>query len=131
MNVLGETGTMTAEECWVLLEDESFGRLAYRLVDEVHIVPIDYATSGRVVHVRTQSGNKLLAAPVDLERDVRAEGRGEHAAWSVVVRGHLRRLEPTERPPAVPEPRPWVMEVASEVVELVPDAVEGRRFSWG
>lgn len=130
MNVLGEAGTMTAEECWALLEDESFGRLAYRLVDEVHIVPIDYATSGRVVHVRTQSGNKLLAAALGSDVALEIDWRGEHEAWSVVVRGHLRWLEPAERPPDVPEARPWVLEVASEVVELVPDAVEGRRFTW-
>ena len=31
---------LSVEDCWALLRDEEFGRLAYRLVDEVHVVPI-------------------------------------------------------------------------------------------
>lgn len=126
----GEVGTMTPEECWALLEDESFGRLAYRLVDEVHIVPLDYATWARSVYVRTQAGNKLLAAALSSDVALEIDWRGEHGAWSVVVRGRLRLLEPDEHPLHVPAARPWVGDVASEVVELVPEVVEGRRFSW-
>ena len=37
---------LTSEECWEMLRHEEFGRLAYRLVDEVHITPINYAVQG-------------------------------------------------------------------------------------
>lgn len=131
MNELADlTQRIGTEECWVLLEEESFGRLAYRLVDEVHIVPLDYAASGRAIHLRTQSGNKLLAAALSSDVALEIDWRGEHEAWSVVVRGRLRLLEESERPRVVPAARPWVLDVASEVVELVPDVVEGRRFRW-
>ncbi|WP_244928641.1 pyridoxamine 5'-phosphate oxidase family protein [Nocardioides sp. W7] len=126
----GEVGTISPEECWVLLEDESFGRLAYRLVDEVHIVPLDYVTSGRSIYLRTQAGNKLLAAALSSDVALEIDWRGEHGAWSVVVRGRLRLLEAAEHPLEVPAARPWVTDAASEVVELVPEVVEGRRFSW-
>ena len=62
---------LDAEECWELLEGEELGRLAYRLVDEVHIVPINYVVDGRSLLFRTASGNKLLAAA--LHSDVALE----------------------------------------------------------
>ena len=34
---------LTQDECWDMLRAEEFGRLAFRLVDEVHITPINYA----------------------------------------------------------------------------------------
>jgi nitroimidazol reductase NimA-like FMN-containing flavoprotein (pyridoxamine 5'-phosphate oxidase superfamily) len=37
---------LTADECWELLQAEELGRLAYRLVDEVHLVPINYVVDG-------------------------------------------------------------------------------------
>lgn len=122
---------LRAEECWALLEAETFGRLAYRLVDEVHVVPVDYAAAGHAIHLRTQAGNKLLAAALSSDVALEIDERGEQEAWSVVVRGHLRRLEPAEHPAAVPAARPWLLEAATEIVELVPDHVGGRRFGWG
>lgn len=120
---------ISAEECWDLLEAHSFGRLAYRLVDEVHVVPLDYAVAGRSVYVRTHAGNKLLAAALSSDVALEIDCDAGDSAWSVVARGRLRRLDPPEPPPAVDfPPRPWFDELASEVVELVADAVAGRRF---
>lgn len=124
------TGTVIGpEECWDLLESRSFGRLAYRLVDEVHVVPLDYAVAGRSAYVRTHAGNKLLAAALSSDVALEIDDDEGNSAWSVVVRGRLRRLDPPELPPSVDFPsRPWFSELGSEVVELVADAVEGRRF---
>lgn len=131
MTLTGSSVPMPAEECWALLEDESFGRLAYRLVDEVHIVPLDYAASGRAIHLRTRAGNKLLAAALSSDVALEIDWRGADRAWSVVVRGRLRRLEESEHPtPDLPVPRPWIGDAAVEIVELVPEAVDGRRFAW-
>ena len=52
---------LTWEECWEMLRAEEFGRLAYRMVDEVHITPINYAVEGGSLLFRTAEGNKLLA----------------------------------------------------------------------
>lgn len=120
---------LTGEECWALLEADSFARLAYRLVDEVHIVPIDYVSTGRQLHLRTQSGNKLLAAVLSSDVALEIDWRSDDEAWSVVVWGRLRRLEGGEPVPDVPA-RPWVDEAASEVIELVAETVQGRLFCW-
>src|SRR5690606_29315839 len=47
-------------ECWERLASKEFGRLAYHLLDEVHIVPINYAVDGKRLIFRTTEGSKLL-----------------------------------------------------------------------
>ena len=51
---------LTSEQCWAMLGAEEFGRLAFRLVDEVHITPINYAVDGETLLFRTAEGSKLL-----------------------------------------------------------------------
>jgi hypothetical protein len=74
----GEVVTeLTSEECWEMLRDEEFGRLAYRLVDAVHITPINYAVESGSLLFRTAEGNKLLAGCCDgVRRGVRAIATG-------------------------------------------------------
>ena len=120
---------LSTEECWELLEVEEFGRLAYRLVDEVHLVPINYVADAGVLLFRTASGNKLLAAALHSDVAFEIDWHDERAAWSVVVRGRLRRLHEDEAHRV--EGRllePWVPALRYDVVEIVPDSVSGRRF---
>ena len=120
---------LTAEECWELLEEEQFGRLAYRLVDEVHVAPINYVVDGRSLLFRTASGNKLLAAALQSDVAFEIDWHDDRAAWSVVARGRLRRLEEDEahRVDSLPL-QPWVPTPRYEVVELDAEVVTGRRF---
>ena len=37
------TDTLSSDECWVLLESESFGRLAVAAAGEIEIFPVNYA----------------------------------------------------------------------------------------
>jgi uncharacterized protein len=120
---------LSVEECWELLELEEFGRLAYRLVDEVHLVPINYVADAGVLLFRTASGNKLLAAALHSDVAFEIDWHDEHAAWSVVVRGRIRRLHEDEVHRV--EGRllePWVPTLKYDVVELTPESVSGRRF---
>jgi nitroimidazol reductase NimA-like FMN-containing flavoprotein (pyridoxamine 5'-phosphate oxidase superfamily) len=121
--------TLSVEECWELLEVEEFGRLAYRLVDEVHLVPINYVVDGGVLLFRTASGNKLFAAALHADVAFEIDWHDEHAAWSVVVRGRIRRLHEDEVHRV--EGRllePWVPTMKYDVIELTPETVSGRRF---
>lgn len=120
---------LTVEQCWELLADEEFGRLAYRLVDEVHVVPINYLVDGRCLLFRTASGNKLLAAALHSDVAFEIDWRDDQAAWSVVARGALRRLGEDEqhRLDSLPQ-QPWVDTPKYDVIELTPDVVTGRRF---
>ena len=121
--------TLSAEECWELLELEEFGRLAYRLVDEVHLVPINYVVDAGVLLFRTASGNKLLAAALHSDVAFEIDWHDENVAWSVVVRGRIRRLHEDEVHRV--EGRllePWVPTLKYDVIELIPESVSGRRF---
>jgi nitroimidazol reductase NimA-like FMN-containing flavoprotein (pyridoxamine 5'-phosphate oxidase superfamily) len=120
---------LSTEECWELLESDEFGRLAYRLVDEVHVVPINYLVSGRSLLFRTASGNKLLAAALHADVALEIDWHDDVSAWSVVARGHLRRLGEDEahRIDSLPH-RSWLATDKYDVIELGPEAVTGRRF---
>jgi uncharacterized protein len=120
---------LSLDESWDLLEGEEFGRLAYRLVDEVHIVPINYVVDGRSLLFRTASGNKLLAAALHSDVALEVDWHDDLAAWSVVARGHLRQLEEDEEHRVEDLPlHPWLPTLKYDVVELVPEAVTGRYF---
>jgi uncharacterized protein len=120
---------LTVEECWELLEVEQLGRLAYRLVDEVHLVPINYVVDARTLLFRTGSGNKLLAAALHTDVAFEIDWYDDTSAWSVVVRGTLRRLGEDEQHRLDSRPgTSWVPVTKYDVVELIPEVVTGRRF---
>jgi nitroimidazol reductase NimA-like FMN-containing flavoprotein (pyridoxamine 5'-phosphate oxidase superfamily) len=120
---------LSLDESWELLEGEEFGRLAYRLVDEVHIVPINYVVDGRSLLFRTSSGNKLLAAALHSDVALEVDWHDDLSAWSVVARGHLRQLEEDEEHRIESLPlHPWVPTLKYDVVELAPVVVTGRYF---
>ena len=117
------------EECWALLAQEEFGRLAFRLVDEVHLVPINYLVDDGTLLFRTAPGAKLLAAELESDVAFEIDWHDDQAAWSVVARGHIRRLDEAEedRVDALPL-RSWLDTPKYDVVQLVPTSVTGRRF---
>lgn len=123
-----EAQDLSLEECWDLLESQEVGRLAYRLVDEVHLVPINYVADARVIRFRTGPGNKLLAAALESDVAFEIDGYDAGHAWSVVARGTMTQLDPPDRRLVDLPPRPWVSAHAHEVLELVPVALTGRRF---
>ncbi len=120
---------LTDVQCWDLLASEEFGRLAYRLVDEVHLVPVNHVVDGGALLFRTTAGGKLLAAALHSEVAFEIDRVEEQVAWSVVVRGRLRRV-PEDRAHRVDDLGlwSWVPTLKYDVVELVPDVVSGRRF---
>jgi uncharacterized protein len=122
-------GELSVEECWELLESEEFGRLAYRLVDEVHVVPINYLVDGRSLLFRTAAGNKLLAAALQSDVALEIDWHDDLVAWSVLARGRLRQLDEGEahRVDSLPR-RSWLPTDKQNIVELQPEAVTGRRF---
>jgi nitroimidazol reductase NimA-like FMN-containing flavoprotein (pyridoxamine 5'-phosphate oxidase superfamily) len=116
-------------ECWSLLAAEQFGRLGYHLVDEVHVVPLNYGVHDGVLAVRTAAGNKLLAAEMGAEVGFEIDGfDGGDLAWSVLVRGHLRRLDEHQAELVGQQVPSWIPTLKYDVLEVVPTAVTGRRF---
>jgi hypothetical protein len=120
---------LSAEECWALLRTQELGRVAYRLVDEVHIVPINYLVDrGRLI-VRTASGNKLLAAALHSDAALEIDCVEETTAWSVVARGRFHRLSEDEQA-ELDDSRlhSWVPTPKYETLALLPAEVTGRGF---
>ena len=121
--------TLDEQECWELLAGEHFGRLGYRLVDEIHVVPVNYGVHDGVLAVRTAAGNKLLAAEMGAEVGFEIDGFvADDEAWSVLVRGHLRRLDERHARLLEDEVPSWVPVLKYEVLEVDPATVVGRRF---
>jgi nitroimidazol reductase NimA-like FMN-containing flavoprotein (pyridoxamine 5'-phosphate oxidase superfamily) len=120
---------MTVDECWELLEAEEFGRLAFRLVDEVHLVPMNYVVDARAMLFRTTAGNKLLSAALHSNVAFEIDWYGDDSAWSVVARGRIRRLADRELHRLAELPgHSWLPTEKREAIELIPDVVTGRRF---
>jgi nitroimidazol reductase NimA-like FMN-containing flavoprotein (pyridoxamine 5'-phosphate oxidase superfamily) len=120
---------LTTERCWELLRGDEFGRLAFRMVDEVHIVPINYAVDDETILFRTAEGNKLLGLTMHPQIAFEIDSFGEDEAHSVTVRGTARRLEEDEEHRAEQLPlRPWVNTLKYNVVEITPIEITGRAF---
>lgn len=120
---------LDAEECWALLGDTELGRLAYHLVDEVHVVPLNYVVDDGELLFRTTGGNKLLAAAMGAPVALEIDWHDEASAWSVLARGRLRVLDEVEehRLDALPR-RAWTSTMKYDVVGLRPTSVTGRAF---
>ena len=123
------THVLHPTESWDFLRSREFGRLAFHLVGEVHIAPINYAVEGERIIFLTSEGSKLLG--VTMNNDVAFEVdeiEGEHAT-SVIVRGRARQLEGHETYVIEQLPlRPWVGTPKYAVVEVTVDEISGRRF---
>jgi hypothetical protein len=123
------TTELTTERCWELLRADEFGRLAFRMSDEVHLVPINYAVDGDTLLFRTAEGNKLLGVTMHPQVVFEIDAYDDTRAHSVIVRGLARVLEEDEEHRAEEVPlRPWVDTPRYNVVEIVPTQITGRAF---
>ena len=125
---------LSTEECWELLERRAVRcGSAYRLVDEVHLVPVNYAADGRCApdpHRRpaTSCWRPALHSDVAFEIDWRDDrwppGPSSPAAGlRQARRGRSGALADEPLRAAVGSTRQ-----KHDVIELQPDVVTGRRF---
>lgn len=127
--MVNEIGTLTPTECWDLLGDKEFGRLAYQLDGEVHIAPINYAIDGRRLLFRTAEGNKLLGVLQNAEVVFEVDDIGTEWAASIVLRGNASELDREEALWADQlRLRPWVRSEKQHVVAISPTEVSGFKF---
>jgi nitroimidazol reductase NimA-like FMN-containing flavoprotein (pyridoxamine 5'-phosphate oxidase superfamily) len=120
---------LSTEECWEMLRAEEFGRLAFRLVDEVHITPINYAVDHDTLLFQTAEGSKLLGVVMNSDVAFEIDDFSEREAHSVVMRGTARMLGEDEEHRAENVPlRPWVEGLKYNVVEIRPTEISGRHF---
>ncbi len=121
--------TLPEEEAWEFLRGRELGRLAYHLVGEVHIVPVNYVVSeGRLVF-RTAPGSKLLGVVMNRDVAFEVDAFDDDEATSVVARGtaELLRDEDADRAAMLPL-RSWVPTDKDEFVAIEVREISGRTF---
>jgi len=120
---------LTQDECFDFLASQELGRLAFRMLDEIHIVPINYAVDGRTLLFRTNAGNKLLAVELGASVAFEVDEVVGETARSVIIRGTARRLDEPEEHRADQLPlHTWVDSPKYYVVEVTPEEISGRLF---
>ena len=121
--------TLPEEQAWEFLRTHELGRLAFHLVGEVHIAPVNYAvTQGRVVF-RTAPGSKLLGIVMDEDVAFEVDEVGEDQATSVIARGRAALLRDSEADAAQALPlHSWVPTDKDEVVAIDVREISGRSF---
>mgnify|MGYP003552851150 FL=1 len=122
--------TLTDDACWEMLHEQEFGRLAFHLADEVHLVPINYAVDAdRRIVFRTAEGSKLLGLTMNADVAFEIDEFTEDEATSVVIRGRARQLEHHEEAETELLPlRPWVNTAKFNTIVIGVDEITGRRF---
>lgn len=126
----GPVQQMSTDECWDFLGAQEFGRLAFHLADEVHIVPINYAVDDdRRIVFRTAEGSKLLGLTMNADVAFEIDEFTEDAARSVILRGRAQQLEgraadATDQLPL----RPWVNTAKFNIIVIEVDEISGRSF---
>lgn len=127
---------LSRDECERLLRAGVFGRMVVLCDGRIEVLPVNYATVGDAVLVRTEPGSLLdrygdgasLVFEVDHVTYERWHG------WSVVARGIGERVaedELTEAERTAPAPPPWVRRETSSWLRLRWDEIAGRRVGSG
>lgn len=120
---------LTTEECWNLLRQNTFGRLAYHLRGRTTIAPVNYAVDGDRIVFRTAEGSKFYALKVE---DIVAFEIDEHdgqTASSVVTQGKVTEvLDDDQRAEVTMNLRPWVRTEKRHVLVLDVLEISGRAF---
>ena len=121
---------LTESQCWDYLHAEEFGRLAFHLLDEVHITPINYAVDPhqRLVF-RTAEGSKLLGLTLNDDVAFEIDEFTEETATSIIVRGRAHHLQGRDADATDQLPlRPWVNTAKYNVIAIEVTSVTGRSF---
>ena len=122
--------TLSAPECFGLLELGDVGRVGLPSPEGIVIMPVNFAVAGMTIVFRT-APDTLLAAhadgPVSFEADFLDKAR--HEGWSVLVQGHAhevtseREVRSLERETRL---EPWADGARDVWVRISPARISGR-----
>lgn len=121
------------DQAWKLLESTKHGRLVVTVTGEPDIFPVNFATSGRKLYLRTAPGNKLAELTINEKVLFETDGILSDEAWSVVLRGTARVLNQSADIAAAEALglKPWVPTLKDFYVEIEPTSISGRHFQFG
>ncbi|HEU0183180.1 MAG TPA: pyridoxamine 5'-phosphate oxidase family protein [Agromyces mariniharenae] len=124
---------LSDDECWALLVEKDFGRLAVSIGDQPEIFPINYTTVEGGILVRTAEGTKLFGVTVNNRVAFEIDDFGATDGWSVVLKGRARALE-SEAEIAEAEQAslvPWIPTVKRNFIRIAVEEISGRRVTFG
>jgi nitroimidazol reductase NimA-like FMN-containing flavoprotein (pyridoxamine 5'-phosphate oxidase superfamily) len=124
---------LDTQECWELLAEARFGRLAVAVAGDLDIFPINFAVNGTGLVFRTAEGTKLLESVIADLVAIEADHRDPVAgiAWSVVAKGTPRVLERFDSIYAAQQLdiQPWIEDTPKDYfVRVNVRSITGRRF---
>ncbi len=121
------------DQAWKLLESTNHGRLVVTVTGEPDIFPVNFATRGRKLYLRTAPGNKLAELTINEKVLFEADGILSDEAWSVVLRGTAQVLNQSADIAAAETLglKPWVPTLKDFYVEIEPTSISGRHFQFG
>lgn len=124
------TRVLTEDECWKIVREAPYGRIAAGAAGEIDIFPINHAVDGPVLVFRTLPGTKLLELTIRSQIAFEVDGYTDDEAYSVVIKGraeefdHSIEVESAERLGL----EPWAPEPKDRWVRITPTSIEGRWF---
>lgn len=122
----GRLVDLSADECWQLLTTTEVARIAWTTASGPMVVPVNFATDGRALYVRTAAYSAMVQK-VDDERvavQVDRIDEASHTGWSVLARG----VAEVRYDDGGPEPAPWPRGPRSATVVVTVDEITGRRL---
>ncbi len=121
------------DQAWKLLESTKHGRLVVTVAGEPDVFPVNFATSGRKLYLRTAPGNKLAELTINERVLFETDGILSDEAWSVILRGTARVLNQSADIEAAETLglKPWVPTLKDFYVEIEPTSISGRHFQFG
>jgi len=129
----GPLAVLTDDECWTRIATQDLGRLVTRVGDVIDIFPVNFVVDGATIVFRTAEGSKLVELTVHDEVLFEVDDHTDADAWSVVVRGHARRLVTSEEVAEADRLplRPWLPTLKYNYVRIEPTSLSGRAFHRG
>jgi hypothetical protein len=132
-DVAPAVAVLSDEDCWRLLGGQALGRIVTHVGDVLDIFPVNYVLDGESVVLRTGEGSKLIELTINDDVLFEVDDHTDADAWSVVVRGHARRLETSDEIAQADGLglAPWIPTLKYHYVRIVPSAITGRAFARG
>jgi len=122
---------LSTAECWTLIEEGSFGRLAVVGLDSIpDVFPVNYTVHDGSIYIRSAPGSKLRAIAVHPAAAFELDGEDAGLRWSVVLRGTARRLafDKEIRESGVQALVSSSPTAKYNYIAVTPSSVSGRRF---
>jgi uncharacterized protein len=126
----GRLASLTAYDCWALLESEEIARIAWNGREGVAVVPVNYTVGAGALWFRT-SPDAALARECGGHRIVIEVDHLEPATrsgWSVVVSGVGELVDAADVPEMLADLDVWPAVNRSLFVRVEPDEVTGRKL---